>query len=199
MSLQTIFAWVGDKNKKQQGCLYLLSDWNFQKIVLLVYLFLKFPPLKGIGYEHHVAFVRQSSELSLPHSAYHKLELGWILSPVQLHANISLLPVWTNWVSSFDDCPVLHCICPGTSMVTISSAVEDWEWGLFGTIMWDAIFVTAAPAHLAPTEEHRVLLSNSDQRPANKMISNFVGGWTSCCNVWELHQQLTVPDSGKSD
>ena len=47
-----------------------------RKIVLLVYLLLKFPPLKGISYEHHVAFIRHRSKLNLPHSAYHKVGLG---------------------------------------------------------------------------------------------------------------------------
>ena len=47
-----------------------------RNIISLVYLFLQFPPLKGIRYEHYVAFVRQKSEPSLPHPAYHKVGLG---------------------------------------------------------------------------------------------------------------------------
>ena len=78
-------------------------------------------------------------------------------------------PVWIT-------VPVLHLVCPGTSMVTIPSAVEAREWGLFGTIMWDAISVTAAPAPLAPTKDHSVLLSSPIRHPANKIISNFASG-----------------------
>ena len=40
----------------------------------------------------------------------------------------------------------------------------------------DAIYATAASAHLAPTKEDRALLPNTDNRPADVMVPNFIGG-----------------------
>ena len=47
----------------------------------------------------------------------------------------------------------------------------------------DAIFATAASAHLAPTKEDRALLPNCDGRPADVLISNYMGGLHAALDV----------------
>ena len=47
----------------------------------------------------------------------------------------------------------------------------------------DAIFSTAASAHLAPTKEDRALLPGSDGRPADVMLHHFAGGLHAALDI----------------
>ena len=47
----------------------------------------------------------------------------------------------------------------------------------------DAIFATAASVHLAPTKEDRALLPNTDSRPADVMVPNYIGGLHAAMDV----------------
>ena len=43
----------------------------------------------------------------------------------------------------------------------------------------DAVFATAASAHLAPTKEERALLPGTEGRPADVLVPNLLGGMVS--------------------
>ena len=47
----------------------------------------------------------------------------------------------------------------------------------------DAVYATAASAHLAPTKEDRALLPNCGGRPADIMINNYMGGLHAALDV----------------
>ena len=47
----------------------------------------------------------------------------------------------------------------------------------------DAIYATAAASHLAPTKEDNAILPNSANRPADVMVTNFMGGLHAAVDV----------------
>ena len=58
----------------------------------------------------------------------------------------------------------------------------------------DAIYATAASAHLAPTKEDKALLPNTENRPADVMIPHFIGGLHAGLDISVINslQTLTV-------
>ena len=75
--------------------------------------------------------------------------------------------------SQWSDCRGNHAISCGSQSERIARHNH----------LRDAIFATAASAHLAPTKEDRALLPNTDSRPADVMVPNLIGGLHAAMDV----------------